>query len=165
MDIIYAQNPLASKIILDERDVKVARNSLQCDVFHFALIDIESDYNNRTKEEILSFAKSREDVEEYLNIIIGEANLEHVGDCTCCPSSCLKCQLEEALHVDTLGKGFNKRIGCYIATAFKQNDSAVDALSFLRCQAKVCETWSADYLAAADYLEKYIDEKLKEPSK
>lgn len=119
MKITYAQNPLATRIELNDQDRKLIRTCLEIDDLEDRIfmtsrsLDIDSDTFN------LIEARKRSDTSfmdgeafeireagftELVKFYEAELLSVHYGDCTCFAASCAKCYAEQFLGIDTLGK-------------------------------------------------------------
>ena len=102
----------------------------------------------------------------------------HIGDCTCCPSSCSKCHVESLLGTDTI-EGLGKHEAHSIEGAFSKGRSIEQAIEHLRTydadkaadaapeswKFKNRDTWNsalprwrAEQANALEWLKKYRDE-------
>jgi hypothetical protein len=144
MKITYNDNPLATVVELDDKDrellkAKIWIEKLEDDIFeaHHVLMknaDIE------TAIRVLDVAVKYDDDENKdkyvnwrLNIFEEALKSNHWGDCTCVPSSCIKCYAEDLLGIDTI-KGLWKQCGVQIQTVFVDNtnksiDEAIEELT------------------------------------
>lgn len=97
MKIEYHQNPLKTRVELDDKDKLLIRRNIEIEELYNALYELAPD----KFEEISN--KAQGEVERilpyYLDALDGEI---HCGDCTnvCC--SCTKCHAEDFACVDTL---------------------------------------------------------------
>lgn len=151
--IEWAQNPLFTKVLLDER-AKV-EFKLRLIIDHISM-DLFGAYFNLNKEKwpdhfnperALSELKPLFETEaktdaEYIEILAEDAGYRwyleeltgmHSGDCTCVACSCPKCRAESVLGIDTI-KGLGKHEASAIHDAFggfDGNRSIDDAIKHL----------------------------------
>jgi hypothetical protein len=180
MKIEYAQNPMASKIILDDADLNTLRDkcfveaaedliaSFYCDM-KYRDMDIEDAYS-KTFDSVEK--QMRSEVNHYMDWLPDTATGQHVGDCTCVPSTCGRCMLENFLGIDTI-EGLGKHEGAKISGYFNKHPdgTAKDCLEHMRNRTVEAtedwhkphiERWKQELVNTIAWLEKYITEKLEE---
>jgi len=129
MKVEYDENPLKSRVILDERDMIMLRNSIMVDELEDKLYDICRLGGPISYTEALDsvYEKVERVVQYYLQALGGEI---HCGDCTKVPSSCVKCHAEDAVGVNTLT---DIRHPYYVTKAFSDcRKTLEEAISYLR---------------------------------
>lgn len=129
MKIEWNQNPLDTKIFLDENDRHHLKVAIQLDAAQSA-ISYRDLRDKQTTEE--DKARYNGYIPYYDNLAYDEdeikldkevANYEeelqsgHIGDCTCFPASCSKCRAESLLGIDTI-KGLGKHEASNIDSHF-----------------------------------------------
>jgi hypothetical protein len=141
MEIIYTENPLATKIVLTDTEKELLLTKVKLDrledmmwSLYFNFVKRKSDtlYDPEVGIKMLeSWVKFQEkdktEEDEYNSggYIFDALDDVHVGDCTCFPCSCEKCYLEEKLGINTL-PGAHKHMLHQIFSAFKDaDDSAI----------------------------------------
>lgn len=157
MKITYAENPLLTKVELDEHDrqvfwLKIKIEQLQDKLFstNFHLTEGKKFFNlEQARRESAPEQYIKEDdqektpldkrVDELLAYYIEELLGTHVGDCTCVACSCCKCHAESILGIDTLKPYPGKHELSYIDSAFSyiengetKTRSLNDAIIYLR---------------------------------
>lgn len=121
MEIKYNINPLATQIILNDRDMLLLRTRIalfQATEAYNDVIDGTVDIDT-SKPEYRSdecFLESPQ-VDEIIGTYVEELVGVHSGDCTCVPASCMKCAAETLLGINTLS-GLTKHQAHAIESAF-----------------------------------------------
>ena len=156
MKIEWNQNPLETKVFLDDSDRKYLRLAIQFEAATSAISYRDLANKKETPEDIERYKKY---VDYYDRIVFlenaeHEAELDeevknyeedlqgyHIGDCTCFPATCSKCWAESLLGIDTIA-GLGKHEGSAIDSCYWNTTS---------------KPWSR--------VEKTIDEVIKELSK
>lgn len=194
MQIIYQQNPLAAKIILEEHEKKEIYYKIKIEQILECASEAEFELNPKNdkffaglliknKEKRLKDALDALD-QDYLDDTpesglnkrvqilydhyISELDLDHIGDCTCFPSSCSKCHLEHLLGIDTI-KGLNKHEAYKIEMAFRKVKTCDDAIAYLKNEEYSEENklspyylkWKKESANALIWLIDYKETKLK----
>ena len=181
MKIIYAQNPLATRVELDDNDRKTLATNIRIDEMqnlicelgffaeegeHFDIERVRTSYKNY-------LSTSDESLENRVKMRVKECEEEllstHCGDCTCVACSCMKCWSEQFLEIDTT-KGLGKHEGSIIESVFRNKTiSCKDAIIVLeegaiQMPAKNAQhhvKWLQDHLSALEWLKAYEKEFLK----
>lgn len=109
MKIIYDQNPLKTKIFLDDNEKfkflhNILKNLMTWNTNLNQIEDIEKRMND-----------------DFETLILELENGIHSGDCTCIPMSCLKCEAEGYAEVNTL-QNLTKNMASHLVDAFFPND-------------------------------------------
>ncbi len=129
MEIKYAENPLATIVIPDERDILLLKAKAEIDRYDniICYYNIYSDPESKQYDPVK--AKAELDysniypnnfdqmIDSCVNDWISDLATEHVGDCTCVPCSCSKCHVENHLGIDTI-EGLRKHQANKISGAF-----------------------------------------------
>jgi hypothetical protein len=146
MQIVWAQNPLATGVELDVVEQTLLWHKLKIDALESRLyrayfrakdnapipevlsaFDIEYIGGDSKKHERLF----DEELNEELQMSLKALAESHDGDCVCQPCSCLKCRTEELLEINTIG-GLGKYEASAIGGAFRKSlgslDGAIEAL-------------------------------------
>ena len=148
MRIVYAENPLKTRIELDDADRRAFCVRLKLDELEDAvssarmvldrgqwpwLAKLQGKVGPLTAEEAVDLARDRLDFSEparydgksFDDYVLDRAvdlfqDLlgEHCGDCTCVPASCPKCYAEGLLGIDTIA-GLGKHGGSKISSVFR----------------------------------------------
>lgn len=129
MKIEYNQNPLKSRVILDEQDLYLLRTAILVDALDSELYDAYS--TDRATSYDKATDAAYEEVERvlpyYLSALDGET---HWGDCTNACCSCTKCHAEDYLSISTL---IGIREPYYVDRAFDEGRQTLDeAIKYLR---------------------------------
>jgi len=176
MNIIYAQNPLATRVELDDNDRKTLATNIRIDELEniicamglyseegelFDLKRVRETYKNYLsnygEEAFSEIVKSR--VKECEEELLGY----HCGDCVCVACTCMKCWAEQFLGIDTT-KGLGKHEGNIIDSVYRnKNISCKDAIKILeknsiQIPAKSAEyhvKWIETHLKALEWLKNY----------
>lgn len=149
MDIIWNQNPLLTKIILDNKDKEILKLKVRISLLEDVLSAAEYlkeknvydriecpnlDMNGKTYLELakdgllISNKNFDEDVEYFYKMYLDELESgAHMGDCTAFPGTCIKCVAEDHLGINTIS-GISKRGAQYILNAFRENDTIEDLI-------------------------------------
>ncbi len=172
MNIVYTENPLCSRVELDEHEakqfwstIKIAEMEELLFDAHFHMQDdrwndmeaarraVDPDYYLMEKED---GGRSKIDVrvQELYEHYMGELVSSHAGDCTCFAASCSKCHAESKLGIDTI-KGLGKYSGNYIFSVFRREGVATcaQAIAAMQAQSDLSDTgknalaWLIDYEA------------------
>jgi hypothetical protein len=106
MKIIWNENPLRTQVFLDEKEKEEFKEKIKNDL---------NEYGEQYREELY---------EEYVKEI---EEGEHDGDCVCSPMSCLKCNAESLLSINTI-KGLSKYSAAIISTVFRHDKDAIEEL-------------------------------------
>jgi hypothetical protein len=153
MRIIWATNPLETRVELNESDRLLLHERLKTEYLEnkIVAVSLELDLKRHTEstlENRIAAALQTLDVNysldgikrknKTLNQWLSERVVEyekslldkHFGDCTCLPCSCLKCHAEYMLNIDTID-GLDKHSAYKIDAAFKGNASINEAIERL----------------------------------
>lgn len=172
MRFIYNQNPLATEIYLDEKDIKIARlkieiKDLEDSIFsaQFHLDQPQFRDQNKTNWHIQQPKLYTEEREKMLDDRTKEEIRSliqpHAGDCICLPCTCEKCYITDILDIDELGYKsgkFNKYVGYLIHSSFQKASTCSEAIEYLS-KNPPDENWSENYHLnyekALDYLREH----------
>ena len=154
MKINWHPNPFYTKVEIDDRDRERVLLYLQNEEYVEILCGLDNALNGKyrgpaltdleeiKKEvgkwgDICNMTINSEEVTTFLSYI----DTVHLGDCTCVPCSCIRCQVEEALGVDTI-KGLGKHSARKIEGAFGRDEVSGCSINCSkvggRCCCKVC---------------------------
>lgn len=138
MRLTYTENPLATKVELEENEKAMLYE--KCRYNHLdeyvTRLHYKAHYGDGVKKEDLSFDewlgdKADAAIQQHYDVLLEElATGVHVGDCTSCPCSCLKCYTEDMLSICTLPAG-GKTMNYYIQQAFRIHDTIDAAITWL----------------------------------
>jgi hypothetical protein len=184
--IVYTENPLAQKILIDEKEREILRLKIRVEDLEDKLCSISNILDSK-KSEYEKLTESRQEcnifdsadkekeynafIEKRLQEYDRELTREHGGDCTSIPCSCMKCHAENFLGVDSLGEISNSS-AYRILDAFNERSgnckTCEEAIIYLKEHPPLVnseyaahrERWIADHQKAIEYLEKYQKEKL-----
>ena len=184
--IEWAQNPLFTKVILDEgaqREFKlrhVLQRVIEDAYSAYFYLDTESEFydTGKARAELDYIVKEdRPDVlaqRYHAQAYLDSLQDRHCGDCCCIPCSCEKCHAEVLLGIDTL-PGLSKYAAHYIALAFKEEGikTAAQAVTYLRNREITASPehqhylprWRSQNEEAAAWLENYLNTNLKGEAK
>lgn len=132
MRIEYHQNPLRTKVYLDEKDKEIFRLKIEQEVLfetlysvHYHLSKSETPNIERAKDEASLVGGGDYDkyIDQLLEAYTQDLLHSHIGDCTCVPCSCSKCHAEYILGIDTI-EGLGKHLAYKIDSAFSREDNA-----------------------------------------
>jgi hypothetical protein len=141
MKIAYGENPLAAVVELDAHDVEELRLKIMIDELEGRIYGANAcltpgdDFSAEDAVETLNVAglddaKFGAWIDSRLGYCLKALRGPHNGDCVCEPNSCLKCQTEAMLCIDTIA-GLGKFAAWQIAKAFKEAKSRGDAMELL----------------------------------
>jgi hypothetical protein len=174
MNIVYTENPLCSRVELNESEsnnfratIKMAELEsllldahvcMQADEYHdvdAARRAVDPDYYMNDDDGTPSKLDQRVDV--LYNHYTKELSSSHGGDCTCFASSCSKCQAEVMLHIDTT-PGLGRHSAHYIFETFSKKDVTTcgHAIALLQNTQDLSETGKS----ALEWLIHYQETKL-----
>lgn len=131
MRIEYHQNPLRTKVFLDEKDKEIFRLKIEQEVLFEALYSVHY-HLSKTETPDVERAKSEASlvdtgyskyVDELLEAYTQDLLHNHIGDCTCVPCSCSKCHAEYILGIDTI-ESLGKHLAYKIDSAFSCEDGS-----------------------------------------
>lgn len=148
MKFVYYQNPLRTRVYLDDQEKEKLKLKLQIEqlenivngVHYYLEKDpmevLECPNPNMNGKTYLELARKEipknwceaidDYVEEMHKLYIDDLeNGYHIGECTCIPCSCSKCHAEYLIDIDTipvLGKHEAAKIGSYFTGGFYQFD-------------------------------------------
>lgn len=152
MNIVYTENPLCTRVELDEHEAKQFWASIKMAEMeellfdaHFHMQDdrwndmdaarraVDPDYYMNEEDDKPTKLDQRVQVlyEHYMDELVSS----HGGDCTCFPMSCSKCHAENKLGLDTI-KGLGKYSGNYIFGVFRREGVATCAQAIASMQAQ-----------------------------
>lgn len=127
MQVTYTENPLETLVELDKRDRQILRLKLTIEELQetlgSSLVELEnkdadlSGIRNSLEWSNWCGTKFEADITERLESLMNVLRSSHVGDCTCVPCSCSKCQAENHLGINTI-QGLGKHQASYIYAAF-----------------------------------------------
>lgn len=167
----WADNPLASRIVLDDYGRLLLRYAIAKDAIHSACVLIHMDKTQDPPSKgrwVDQFDFSSEDIEAQITRTAEwceKALLDvHCGDCTCVPATCIKCYAEEFIHVNTI-HNLGKHPGHYVECAFGDGRTTLEeALHWMRTE-PIKATWAGwevhaprwkqERDAAIEWLERY----------
>jgi hypothetical protein len=157
MKIIYTENPLTSRTLLNEQEKENFKLKMQVDDLKEIIYDVYFRFKDDRKK-ILGIPTKKfslydpegglETLERWINQEDKEEDDEHftkryefylseledgvhVGDCTCVPCSCSKCHAESLLGIDTI-KGLGKHLGHKVDSAFRKVTTCAEAIERLK---------------------------------
>lgn len=175
MIIHWHQNPFMTRLGLDERDHLMILNAYQNEEYSEILCRLNMGFDGTYGTPILTDVEDVKDIasgwadicnltieSERIQAIISYANMEHMGDCICVPCSCMRCQVEEMLGINTL-KGLGKHPaskvqGAYGKDGSKTIDEAIAILATDREYRKP-DTWP-DSVGYEKYIPRWENERL-----
>lgn len=170
MNIVWAPNPLRTVVELDDADRTLLRERIKSEEFEnyitSAAFALDPGFDTkRTLEQGLAEARRWLDLghilddeerhgktftqrlDEKLAWCIEELASEHCGDCTCVPSSCLKCHAERLIGIDTT-KGLGKHEASKIGGAFRKGKTLEEVIAWL---ADYRPTWNETWRDRATF--------------
>lgn len=159
MEIINTDNPLHTKIVLDEFEqkifwykIKIAQLLERISEAEFLIdrknnelfwkrLDKTLDQRLDEAEEYLNSDylnnSEKPNIDDHVNIqfshFLNALQEDHFGDCTCKAISCCKCAAEEILGISTLIKTPHN-VRSYIQACFSENQSLGDVIDFIKNQ-------------------------------
>ncbi len=134
MKIIWRKNPLETVVEL-ESDIERLnfRLRIENDLFRWAAAGarfyLDGKHASVDMQRALSdlqevaTAPLKESVDRDYELYLAELGGVHIGDCTCCPSSCSKCQAEDMANVNTIS-GLGKHSAHRIDGVIRANPGA-----------------------------------------
>lgn len=139
MKINWHPNPFYTKVEIDDRDRERVLLYLQNEEYVEILCGLDNALNGKYRGPALTdLEEIKKEVGKWGDICDMTINSEevmtflsyidtvHLGDCTCVPCSCIRCQVEEALGIDTI-KGLGKHSARKIEGAFgKDGNKTID---------------------------------------
>jgi hypothetical protein len=183
MKITYAQNPLETKVELDDHEKEILWYKIKVEQLKWLIIGAnvyleEGQFFNldRAREEVETEwlykgegedrAKFDKQVDEYLEGYLQDLTGTHLGDCTCMASSCGKCNAESLLEIDTI-EGLRKHPGSYVYSAFRDGKRNLnEAIAYLETHKPTAkwkgweahaDRWAAEQKEACEWLKAYRD--------
>jgi hypothetical protein len=143
-DVEWAENPLASRVVLTDYGRLLLRYHIAIDEVNTASVLIGMDINleapkdgrwvGRWVDQFDQLGMNNEQIKAEIDrLAIGyEAELLsiHCGDCTHVACSCTKCHAEDLLEFSTTD-GLGGGAGSYIQSAFRKDATIVDAIAWL----------------------------------
>lgn len=153
MKILWAENPLETRVELDDADRLLLRERIRVEYLkdliynaYFTLKPLEgAEIPDRERIERAFLALDVDYVfddethggksfdmylDEQLAYYTAALTEKHDGDCVCFPCSCLKCHAESLLGIDTI-KGLGKHPATKISAAFGGGRSLDEAVEWL----------------------------------
>lgn len=146
MKIVWAENPLETRVELDEADKKLLFARLKAEHLEDMIFSAHFELNSeKPVDERVARAQRALDVyyisddrelngktlTQWLDELVADYEQEllskHVGDCTCVPCSCTKCRAESMLEIDTI-RGLGKHSSYKIDSAFSGGASIDEAI-------------------------------------
>lgn len=146
MKITWTENPLETRVELDEADKKLLFARLKAEYLedmifsaHFELKSEKAvDERVANTSRVLDVNYICDDSErngktltQWLDELVADYTQEllskHIGDCTCVPCSCTKCRAESMLEIDTI-RGLGKHSSYKIDSAFSGGASIDEAI-------------------------------------
>lgn len=144
MKINYLDNPLVASIELSEYEDQILKHRIEIKILKEWLYDVHYDLEKPeySLDEIKKTVNAKRYYSDdgpslasrevlrmfgYLKDALTES---HAGDCTCFPFSCMKCQVEQYLGINTT-QGLGKHEGNKVYNAFKLHPKFDDALAHL----------------------------------
>jgi hypothetical protein len=115
MKITWTENPLETRVELDEADKKLLFAKLKAEYLEDLIFSAHFEL------------KSEKAVDELVADYTQELLSKHIGDCTCVPCSCTKCRAESLLEIDTI-RGLGKHSSYKIDSAFSGGVSIDEAV-------------------------------------
>ena len=149
MKITYTPNPLDTIVELDEHEIKLLQHVVRIETYEDMMFLAHQSLNSADINEAVQIldpdtwcsvdsqvdASVDKQVQAYIEALRGP----HAGDCTCVPSSCLKCHAEELIGANTLYPFPGTKAMYFINMAFRyksENEwkqrTLPEALEFLR---------------------------------
>ena len=130
MKIHWNENPLKTEVEVNDNDRERILLYVQNEHYSEILCGLDLWLKGKIRHgELISIEKIRNAVSgwgeicnmttesEYVTEYVDQLKYAHVGDCTCLPTSCMKCMAEEALGIDTIA-GLGKHSAHKIQNAF-----------------------------------------------
>lgn len=127
MKIIYEENPLATRVILDDLNKKLLYLKLVEDELVSYCTSVKLRFEKGSSlydpekgaDKAVNFDEEKIEARAkvLLDYAISELQSLHCGDCTCVPASCMKCSAEYLLGIDTMPR-LGKHSARKIASAF-----------------------------------------------
>lgn len=187
MKINWHPNPFYTKVEIDDRDRHMILLAHQNEEYTNILCRLDMEINGKYNrpaltdlEEIKKQIDKWGDIcnlevdSEEIQFYVSYLDTEHMGDCTCVPASCARCQVEEMLGINTI-KGLGKHSAVKIQGAFgrdgnKTIDEAIASLEQRPSYVKPdswpdsvgydihIPRWESEREAAIKWLKKYKEE-------
>ena len=165
MKMTYAENPLATRVELDEAESRMLWHIIKAKELEELLFEVHChldprhlDVNKARDDADLTYILGDDDnvpseLEQRVNTLhahcMAELQSYHVGDCTCVPCGCSKCYAEDLLGIDTV-PGLGKHAGHTILRLFQADGciTCVQAIALLeqRDPASPALAWLRTYL-------------------
>jgi len=156
MKIVWAENPLSTRVELDTADLTLLKERLKSqyleDCIVSACCDLDAKLSlpnqSKTPEERIAAALRTLDIDYLLDdvkhngkslceqlderaaLLVQDLLNPHVGDCICVACSCAKCYTENLLGINTL-KGLEKHAATKINAAFANLSNIKEAILWL----------------------------------
>ena len=174
MKMTYTENPLATRVELDEAESCMLWHIIKAKELEELLFEVHChldprhlDVNKARDDADLTYILGDDDnvpsgLEQRVNTLhahcMAELQSYHVGDCTCVPCGCSKCYAEDLLGIDTV-PGLGKHAGHTILRLFQddgcttcaqamalleQRDPASPALAWLRAWHQIRQQTNAN---------------------
>lgn len=147
MRIEFTENPLVTKIYLDEKEKYILEKNLRIEILEDKLVEINYNLENgkEVTEEILDI-EIEEELQRMLKLYEEGLLDSHGGDCIKMPCSCIKCWSEQFSEVDTLPSfdsvKFSTKIGYETFMLFKEHNTLDDAIENAKDETKA---WLTEY--------------------
>jgi len=184
MKIEYNENPLASKVFLDDTEKQLLFWKYKWDMIGESVSWIEFDIREKKETNLDNIQNKLRDIsekfietkydEESIKYFIEELQSSHCGDCVYEPQTCAKCYAEEHLGIDSTPNlkhwGGTAR---KIMSAFSKNSTIEQAIDILKnknydsdeyknwSKETDIDRWKQEDIWAIEYLEYYKKEILK----
>ena len=136
MKMTYTENPLATRVELDEAESRMLWHIIKAKELEELLFEVHChldprhlDVNKARDDADLTYILGDDDnvpsgLEQRVNTLhahcMAELQSYHVGDCTCVPCGCSKCYAEDLLGIDTV-PGLGKHAGHTILRLFQDD--------------------------------------------
>lgn len=175
MKIIWNQNPLLTVVELDESDKKLLWHRVKIERLMKAIcethLDLDLDHQEwcrtalqeRCPKDFVAEARRHIDyaylsgdkdrggkpfdthVSELTEKYVTQLSSKHDGDCTCVPCSCMKCQAESLVGVDTIS-GLGKHEASYIDGLFTPGRTLDEVIALLADYEPKDVPWGAPHI-------------------
>lgn len=187
MIINWNQNPFKTKVEIDDRDKHMILLAHQNEEYTNILVSLDFGITGKYKsqkfetidevakeikewEYICNLTAESEDIQAYFDYL----DTEHMGDCTCVPCSCIRCQVEYMLGINTIA-GLGKHSAGKVYGAFGKNgDKTLDeVIAILEADKEYIKPdtwpdkvgwdvhiprWESERKSAVEWLKKYKEE-------
>jgi hypothetical protein len=143
MKIHWNQNPFKTKIEIDSRDLELLLRRHQSEEYADILCELDLRLQGKIGGEALTDPKNilekisswsaiydlsidSKEIQNYVEWL----DDEHCGDCVCLPCSCVRCEVEDMLGVNTL-EGLGKHEALKVLRAFEKVETIDEAINSL----------------------------------